>query len=644
MPSFFITLLNMSITASYLIAAVLLARLCLRRAPTFLSYLLWALVLFRLICPVSINSPLSVLPSVTAVEPSILTAQPPTVYTGLEFINSTVNPLLSEYMSPGNTQSSATPILSATETAMVVWFVFIALMAAYGVISCLRLRSRLRFATKAEEYEVWESDRIAMPMVLGILRPRIYLPADLPQPERLYILEHERMHIRHGDHLIKLISFLVLMLHSFNPFVWAAYFEMSRDMEMCCDEAVIKHMGNNIRTAYSASLLSYSARRSGIVVPLAFSESNTASRIKNILQYRKPGFWAITASAAVIVVLSVFLLTDPDSSLVPPSINNAGQPGNSNVGTIDSSNYGNITQTPSAMPVFKSLTYYENGKQALHIASLDDAQAEALHTVFFYSLLSSSLGSEKPAENGDRFELAADVNGEEQIYIAFPSGNGYAFGLKGSEFYSGISESTYRQLVFVAEGGDTRNLSMSQNVIAFIELLLADPIYANAGFHAYACREITPGMGTAAYGKTPYKLFKFKDSCASFLLFENVIYPVGEWFGGLGLVQAIPYEDGLLFTYSWGSGMHRSHIAYFNFARKEMQKLDYMLPHYDTMLQSAATQKGNASLSEFTIYQADVTITGNDFTEISLAANRQIGQLAYKNGEFHITMYEEKTP
>lgn len=643
MPSFFITLLNMSITASYLIAAVLLARLCLRRAPTLLSYLLWALVLFRLVCPVSIRSPLSVLPSVTAVEPSILTAQPPTVYTGLEFINSAVNPLLSEYMSPGNAQSSTTPILSTTEIAMAIWFVFIALMAAYGIVSYLRLHSRLRFATKAED-GAWESDRITMPMVLGILRPRIYLPAGLLQSERLYILEHERMHIRHGDHFIKFIAFLVLMLHSFNPFVWAAYLEMSRDMEMFCDESVIKHMGGNTRTAYSASLLSYSARRSGIVVPLAFSESNTASRIKNIINYRKPGFWAIAASAAVIVVLSVFLLTDPGSSLAPPSINNTGQPGNSNVGTIDSSNYGNITQTPSALPVFKSLTYYENGKQALHIARLDDAQAEALHTVFFYSLLSSSLGSKEPPENGDRFELAAEVNGQKQIYIAFPTGSGYAFGLKGSTFYSGISGSTYQQLVFVAEGGDTRNLSMSQNVVAFIELLLADPAYANAGFHAYACREITPGMGTEAYGKTPYKLFKFKDSCASFLLFENAIYPVGEWFGGLGLVQAIPYEDGLLFTYSWGSGMHRSHISYFNFAKKEMQALDYILPHYDTMLQSAAAQKGDASLSEFTICQADVTITGNDFTEISLAANRQIGQLSYKNGKFYITLYEEKAP
>lgn len=310
MNTVFLQVLNMSLIASYVILFVLAARLLLKKAPKIFSYTLWGAVLFRLVCPFSFEGLFSLLPIHTNPIPSdIVYAKVPRVNTGIEMIDHAVNPVLAT-QAPAQA-ASVNPMQVWVSIGSWIWLIGIASLLIYSLASLLRLRKNLVGAVKWCD-QIFLADHIASPFVIGVIRPKIYLPSNLSTREQEYIILHEQTHIRRFDHMIKIIAFMVLILHWFNPLVWLAFFLCSKDMEMSCDESVLKHMDADVRGEYSASLLSLATGRKRIAgIPLAFGEGDTKSRIKNVLNYKKPAFWIVALAIIVCVVLAVCLIANP---------------------------------------------------------------------------------------------------------------------------------------------------------------------------------------------------------------------------------------------------------------------------------------------------------------------------------------------
>ena len=311
LDAIFLQVLNMSFTASFVILFVLIARLLLKRAPKAFSYSLWGVVLFRLICPFSFESILSLLPvNAKPIPEAIVYAATPEVDTGLSALNRAVNSVL-----PAATpHASANPMQITVFLGRTLWLLGIAILFCYSVVSLFRLKKRLKGSVHERE-NIYLSDALGAPFVLGFIAPKIYLPSSLKDEEKQHILLHEQTHIHRQDHIIKMLSFFVLCLHWFNPLVWAAFFLSGKDMEMACDEAVIKRLGSGIKKNYSASLLALATRRHAVCgVPLAFGEGSAKSRIKNILRYKKPVVWVLLVLAAVVLMLSFGLFLNPLSS------------------------------------------------------------------------------------------------------------------------------------------------------------------------------------------------------------------------------------------------------------------------------------------------------------------------------------------
>lgn len=309
----FFKVLHMSWTASIAILLVLVMRLALSKAPKLYSYLLWSVVLFRLLCPFSFESVLSLLPrGGEEVTPDILLAAVPTVRTGVAPVDTVVNAVLPA----ASPTTSANPLQIWAFLGEIVWLLGAGLLLAGSVISLLRLRRTLSSAA-ADENGIYLSDAVETPFVLGIFSPRIYLPRTLTGDARACVLLHEQTHIRRRDPLWKLLGFLALCIHWFNPLVWAAFFLAVRDMEMSCDEAVIRTLGSGVKKTYSASLLSFAAgRRFPGGEPLAFGENDPKSRIQNVLNFKKPALWTILAAAIAVLVLCFALAANPKKAQV----------------------------------------------------------------------------------------------------------------------------------------------------------------------------------------------------------------------------------------------------------------------------------------------------------------------------------------
>ncbi len=295
----FLTFFNMSITASFVVAVVLVLRLLLLKAPKIFSYMLWAVVLFRLLCPISFESVLSILPiNPEPVPPEILYQTVPEITSGLEAIDVTISPVLPA----PEVGASVNPLQIITFVLAVVWIVGVFVIAIVGLIGYLKLRKNLVGALHLKD-NIYLADDILSPFVLGFFRPKIFLPSALLESEREYIISHEKHHIKRFDHITRALAFVSLALHWYNPFVWLAFHLSAKDMEMSCDEAVIKSLDKQLRANYSESLLRFSTgKRLKVITPLAFSESDTKSRVKNIVRYKKP-ILLITAVALVAVVL-----------------------------------------------------------------------------------------------------------------------------------------------------------------------------------------------------------------------------------------------------------------------------------------------------------------------------------------------------
>ena len=313
MENMFLQVLNMSITASLVIVFVLAARLFLKKVPRAFTCALWSVVLFRLIFPFSFESMYSLLPVRTnPISPDIAYMQTPQIDTGFAYINNSVNSLLP----PAAPYASVNPLQIWIYAGSLLWITGIAILIAYSLFSLARLQKRLRDSTLHEE-NIFVSDKIDTAFVIGLFHPKIYLPCNLEDEELRYILLHEQTHIRRFDHVTRLLSFTALCLHWFNPLVWAAFYFSSRDIEMACDEAVIRQLGSDIKKSYSASLLSISTgKRTSAASPLAFGEGDTRERISNVLNYKKPAFWVIGVALTVVLVIGVGLLADPKSEPV----------------------------------------------------------------------------------------------------------------------------------------------------------------------------------------------------------------------------------------------------------------------------------------------------------------------------------------
>lgn len=306
MVQLFLKVLNMGITAGYCVLIVLFLRLLLRRMPKIYSYVLWSVVWFRLVCPLSIKSVLSLIKISTRTIPmDIGRRETPAIDSGSARVDAVVNAGIRQMIPQAAVGDSVNPMQIVLFVAGVVWILVAAFLFFYSLWSVFRLKRQLTDARWVEE-KLYEAENLCTPFVLGFFKPCIYLPAGLEGQERVYVLAHERTHIKRKDYLIKQAAFLVTCVYWFHPLIWLAFYLMCRDMEMSCDESVIRKMGGEIKKEYSAALLSLaSGRRIVNGSPLAFGEGGIRARITNVLRYKRPGFWA---SILFIVVLAAILL------------------------------------------------------------------------------------------------------------------------------------------------------------------------------------------------------------------------------------------------------------------------------------------------------------------------------------------------
>ena len=311
MSGIFLKLLNLSISASWLVLVVLALRLVLKRAPKWVNVLLWGMVALRLMLPFSIESALSLIPSAETVSPEVVQFDPaPTITSGVELIDNAVNPSLSESFAAAPL-ASVNPLYVWTYLAGWVWLIGLAAMLAYALVSYLRLRRRVSASIPLRE-NIYVCDEVPSPFILGIVRPRIYLPSALDEAQRGSVLSHERAHLARRDHWWKPLGYALLAVYWFNPLLWLAYTLLCRDIELACDERVLRGMDAGQVKDYSSALLACSVpRRMLAACPLAFGEVGVGARVKNALRYKKPAFWVIAASVTVCIVVAVCFLTNP---------------------------------------------------------------------------------------------------------------------------------------------------------------------------------------------------------------------------------------------------------------------------------------------------------------------------------------------
>ena len=311
MATVFLKLLNLSISASWLVLAVLVLRLVSKRSPKWMNVLLWGIVALRLMLPFSIESALSLIPSAETVSPAVVQFDPaPTITSGVSVIDNAVNPALSEHFAAAPT-ASVNPLYVWTEIAGWVWLIGLGAMLLYALVSYLRLRRRVSVSLCVRE-NIYLCDAISSPFILGVVKPHIYLPSGLDEVQRQNVLSHEQAHLARRDHWWKPLGFALLAVYWFNPVLWLAYALLCRDIELACDERVIRTMDESAVKTYSTVLLACSMPRKAVITcPLAFGEVGVKERVKNALHYKKPAFWVVAASVTVCIVVAVCFLTNP---------------------------------------------------------------------------------------------------------------------------------------------------------------------------------------------------------------------------------------------------------------------------------------------------------------------------------------------
>lgn len=312
MEAVFLKIINMSITASWLILAVILLRLLLKKAPKWIMGVLWGFVAIRLIFPFSLESIFSLIPSAEPIPQNIFTTENPTINSGFPILNETVNPIISDTLTP-NVGDSVNPVQIAMFVASVIWIIGIMGMSLYALISYSRIHRKVREAMQLKE-NIWICDHISTPFIVGIFRPCIYIPSSMDETDMEFVVSHEKAHLKRKDHIWKPLGFLLLTVYWFNPLLWVAYILLCKDIELACDEKVLKMLGTEMKKPYSNALINCSVPRKMVsACPLAFGETSVKERVKSVLSYKKPAFWIIIVAVIVCITTAVCLLTNPKS-------------------------------------------------------------------------------------------------------------------------------------------------------------------------------------------------------------------------------------------------------------------------------------------------------------------------------------------
>lgn len=310
LPESFLELVNISITAGWIVLAVIVLRLLFRKAPKWLNCVLWGIVGLRIIFPLNIQSVLSLIPSTQTIDPKTIYGNRFEINSGISAIDTTVN----DYMGGNFYEGATVPDevqLNITQILSFIWLAGLVIMLIYAFASWAKLKLNLRTATK-KEGNIYQSEFVQSPFVLGLIKPKIYLPYKINEADIPLVISHENAHIKRLDYLIKPLGFVLLSVHWFNPLLWVAYVLLCRDIEAACDERVIKDLGEDDRRSYSVALLNASISRKSIAAcPLAFGETGVKERIKGVMNYKKPAFWVIIAAVAVCIVAAVCFLTNP---------------------------------------------------------------------------------------------------------------------------------------------------------------------------------------------------------------------------------------------------------------------------------------------------------------------------------------------
>ncbi|MCM1039381.1 MAG: M56 family metallopeptidase [Ruminococcus sp.] len=336
MSQIFIKILNMSLSASYCIAVVMVLRLFLKKQPKILSYLLWSVVLFRLICPFTFSGDYSLM----RLDDEIISQETIMRWSGAgnengmdaaetsgdvagEAVKGTDIQELQEKSESGGTAFWIQRLIYA---ASWIWSGGVWLLLCYSIIKAVMMACALRGAVRLEG-NCYAAEGVDTPFVFGLIRPRIYLPAHLQAEDKKYVLEHEKIHIARKDHLVKVIAYMAVCIHWFNPLVWFAFLCMEKDMEMSCDEAVLRKFGMDVKKEYSLSLLALSTKKAAFYgSPSAFAEGKVKDRIRNVLTYRKRTFLAVLVTAIILAGIGIGLLVNPARKEEPAGVNEEEEP------------------------------------------------------------------------------------------------------------------------------------------------------------------------------------------------------------------------------------------------------------------------------------------------------------------------------
>ncbi len=310
MTGVFLKIVNMSIAASYLVLVVILLRIIFKKAPKCINVLLWSIVALRLLFPFTIESPFSLIPSNETIKPTIMTETMPSLHTGIPDLNRVVNPIIQGAFSP-SLGSSANPLQIWIPVLASIWVIGVVLLIFYVFISSIRLHKKVETAVLVRD-NIFKSENVSSPFVFGIVQPKIYLPFEVETQNLRYIIAHEQTHIQHKDHWWKLLGFLFLAVYWFNPLMWISYLLLCKDIELACDEYVIRQYNSGERVDYAQALLTFSISHHKITArPLAFGEVGVKERVKLVLNYKKPAFWGIIVAMIICVMVVICFLTDP---------------------------------------------------------------------------------------------------------------------------------------------------------------------------------------------------------------------------------------------------------------------------------------------------------------------------------------------
>lgn len=429
MADIFLKVVNMSISACWIVLAIVLLRIILKKAPKWINCLLWGIAGLRLVMPFSLESIFSLIPSAEFIPQELVHSHSSVDVKGTEILNYVGNNPVSVELgiSDGSLVfneitapdcPSINPLLISTFIASIVWIVGIIALLVYTLVSFLRLKSKIGTAVLLRD-NIYQGEAVVSPFVLGIIRPKIYLPFNMGEQEMEYVIAHEQAHLRRKDHLWKPLGFLILTLHWFNPMVWLGYILLCRDIELACDEKVVKELNNEQRADYSQALLSCSVNRRMVAAcPVAFGEVGVKNRVKSVLNYKKPAFWVIAVAIVLCIVLAFGFLTNPKNTSVFNSKYETGKCLYSDVVSAEKE-----TKTNN---VVYSITAY-----GVVFRTFEDGTTEELgeltETDFTADALKETLNKQGEKIDLGKTKNAYEILNEDGKYVIFQKSNGTVY-------------------------------------------------------------------------------------------------------------------------------------------------------------------------------------------------------------------------